>query len=93
MRYNYHELDREDQWSIVTLLTLTKADSAHDHPQDIDITLTVEGIELDILKFVDRFKEQMDRWTREEARAIVNDIGGDLIDTIEAVHQILLDRL
>jgi len=93
MKYNYHKLRREDQWTIITLITLAKAKMAHKHPQDIDITLTVEGIELDILKFVGSFKEQMNRRVNEEARDLVESLDTGLIDAIDAAKEVLLDRL
>ena len=60
--------------------------------KEFDVTLTVNGVEINFIEFADTFFNQLDRMSREEAESIVEDklakidhLVGDIVERLQDI--------
>lgn len=96
-KYNFHELkqDRELQWAVihaVSKLTDEEFKTKID-PKSIEIRLTVEGVEIDFLDFVQHYFFQIENLAEQRAKEILRERLGDLNDTVYEIEEFLKGKL
>lgn len=52
-----------------------------------DIVLTIDGIEMDIKRFMDRWQENVSSFVEEAAKELVNDKLNELLDSIDELKE------
>lgn len=95
-KYNFHKQKDNEQhkWIIVRAISqLTETQFKEIDPCDIEITLLVNGNEIDFLNFIDIYISQVDKIAERKAKAILEEQLSRYYDILCSIELYLKDKL
>lgn len=97
MIYNFHEIEKTNkfhEWTLVELCTLAYGTvPAGFDPSSIEINLTVNGKPVDILTYTERMFDQIEHFTSDKAKNLVEDLDSEIIILLRRIKQRLTENL
>jgi len=90
--YNYLDYIHNEIHQFAMLKAIALLSKFEGSPQ-LEITLTVNGEEIDFLKFIDQFSALIDHLAKEKAQATVSDKYREYFDALDRIHYFLKDEL
>ena len=88
--YNYHEEEQkhtDTKWVLLELVTQSGIISTHFDPAKLDVQLTINGIEVDMMNVVNQVIQRTDELAIEKAKDILAEKIYDLSNTIEQAQE------
>ena len=94
MIVNFHDYERSDikSWSIVNAVTATGIVKTT-NTEKIDIILSVDGVEIDFLMFMERIEESLEHGIKAEAKTLVGEMMGNMYDQVNDLDQYLTAKV
>lgn len=94
--YNFHKHTNNEvhKWAIVEVVgLLTHKEVAQLDPNNIDVSLVIEGKEVNFLKFVDSFFAQIDHLVEDKVKTTIKERLGKSYDMLYEIEEYLQDKI